>query len=213
MKVVSLDLDGTLVHPAIFNVVADALGFGEPLQKSYAAYVAGTMSLEEAFWHDWKHFVGRPVQPMRDVLKATPHWTPGIRDAIDALHAEGLRVIVTTDQPRFLAEATRDLGVDWVVCSEAPAVDGRVPEAVDARFAKWPNLERWLEREGVDPADVAHVGNGTNDIPVFQRVGYSVAVNPSAPAVSNAADATVDPLRDLRDVADLLLARHAATRE
>jgi len=65
LKLVSLDLDGTLIHPAIFNAVADALGFGEPLQWSYQEYVAGRMSLEDAFHHDYKHFVGRSVSEMR----------------------------------------------------------------------------------------------------------------------------------------------------
>lgn len=209
LRLVSLDLDGTLIHPAIFNVVADGLGFGEPLQRSYEAYVAGRMSLEEAFWHDYKFFVGRDVDEMHRVLRASKDWTPGIADAVARLKQAGLRVVVTTDQPRFLAECTRWFGVDDVVCTEAEVRHGRVTGEVKSEFAKWPNLERHLKAWKVDPRDVVHVGNGTNDIPVFERVGFSVGVNALSPLVNQAAKASIPRVHDFGEVADLVLAARA----
>jgi phosphoserine phosphatase len=206
LRLVSLDLDGTLIHPAIFNVVADAMGFGEPLRWSYEEYVAGRMSLEDAFHHDHKHFVGRNVPEMRAALRASAAWTPGIARAVERLHEAGLRVVVTTDQPRFLAEATRDLfGVDDLVCSEAEVRHDRVTGVVHPAFEKWPNLERHLRARGIPGADVAHVGNGTNDIPVFERVGLSIAVNALHPSVDAAAAASIARVADFGEVADILL--------
>ena len=209
LRLVSLDLDGTLIHPAIFNVVADGLGFGEPLQRSYELYVKGEMSLEDAFHHDYRHFVGREVAAMHEVLRASRAWTPGIAEAVARLRAAGLKVVVTTDQPRFLAETTRWFGVEDVVCSEAEVRHGRVTGVVQPSFEKWPNLERHLKAWRIDPAEVAHVGNGTNDIPVFERVGFSVGVNALSPRVYEAARASVPEVRDFGEVADVLLARHA----
>lgn len=206
MRLVSLDLDGTLIHPAIFNAVADALGFGEPLQWSYQEYVAGRMSLEDAFHHDYKHFVGRDVSEMGRALATSKAWTPGIPDAVARLHEAGLRVIVTTDQPRFLAEATLAFGIDELVCSEAEVRHGRVTGVVRPEFAKWPNLERYLRARGIAPADAVHVGNGTNDIPVFERVGRSIAVNALHPSVNAAATASIERVRDLGEVAEIILA-------
>lgn len=209
LRLVSLDLDGTLIHPAIFNVVADKLGFGEPLQRSYREYVAGTMSLEDAFHHDFKFFVGRAVDEMSDVLADSSEWTPGIQRAVTRLKDAGLRVIVTTDQPRFLAECTKRFGVEDVVCSEAEVKHGRVTANVVPQFEKWPNLERHLKARGIDPAEVVHVGNGTNDIPVFERVGYAIAVNPLDPRVSEAADVTIARVESLELVADAILKARA----
>ena len=158
VRVVSLDLDGTLIHPAIFNAVADAMGFGAPLQESYQAYVAGTMSLEDAFHHDYKHFVGRNVIEMHQVLRASLAWTPGIQEAVERLKAAGLRVVVTTDQPRFLAETTRWWGVQDVVCSEAEVKNDRVTGVVHPSFAKWPNLERICARRASTPRASAMSG-------------------------------------------------------
>jgi HAD superfamily phosphoserine phosphatase-like hydrolase len=204
-RLVSLDLDGTLIHPAIFNVVADGLDFGAPLRHSYQEYVAGRISLEDAFHHDYKHFVGKPVSDMHRVLHNNPAWTPGIAGAVGRLHDAGLRVIVTTDQPRFLVETTRRFGIDDLVCSEAEIRNDRVTGHVRPEFQKWPNLERYLKARRIDPKDVAHVGNGTNDIPVFERVGFSVGVNALHPSVNAAAKATIARVEDFGEVANIIL--------
>src|SRR3990172_8920633 len=98
LRLVSLDLDGTLIHPAIFNVVADALGFGEPLQWSYREYVEGRMTLEQAFHHDIACFVDPPVDAMLAALERSDSWAAGIGEAVGRFHAAGLSVVVTTDQ-------------------------------------------------------------------------------------------------------------------
>lgn len=205
LRLVSLDLDGTLIHPAIFNVVADAMGFGEPLQWSYEEYVAGRMSLEDAFFHDYKHFVGREVAAMHAALRQSRAWTPGIPEAVARMKEAGLKVVVTTDQPRFLAETTKWWGVDDVVCTEAEVRHGRVTGEVRPTFEKWPNLERHLKAWRIDPRHVAHVGNGTNDIPVFEKVGHSVGVRALSPRVYDAAKTSIPDMGDLGEVADVLV--------
>lgn len=206
VRLVSFDLDGTLIHPAIFNVVADAMGFGDPLRRSYDAYVRGEMSLEDAFRHDYKFFVGRSVDEMSDILEDTDAWTPGLHHAVHRLKDAGLRVMLLTDQPRFLAENVERYGIEDLVCSEAEVRHGRVTSNVVAHFDKWAALERHLKAIGVRPDEVLHVGNGTNDIPVFENVGFAIAVNPLDPRVSEAADITIDELRDVNQVADAILA-------
>lgn len=205
LRLVSLDLDGTLIHPAIFNVVADRMGFGAPLERSYQAYLAGEMSLEEAFRHDYKFFIGRSVDEMSDILEDTDAWTPNLHHAVHRLKDAGMRVVVTTDQPRFLAENVQRYGIDEVICSEASIHHGRVTNNVVPQFEKWPNLERHLKAWNVKPTEVVHVGNGTNDIPVFEKVGYAIAVNAHDPRVSEAANATIAQLTDMNQVADLIL--------
>lgn len=210
LTVVSFDLDGTLIHPAIFNAVADRLGFGAPLQDTYQAYAEGILSLEDAFHADVKHFIGRPVAEMMRALDETDAWTPGIVDAVELLKEAGLSVILTTDQPDFLARHVLDWGFDALVCSPGTVTDGIV-QGVAPRFEKWPNLSAHLNAEGIDPAQVAHVGNGENDIPVFRKVGWGVAVNPSSPKVSAAADHAIPRLTDLVEVARHLMDMDTST--
>lgn len=206
LKLVSLDLDGTLIHPAIFNAVADPLGFGDKLEETTRLYFAGKMSAEETFVADYRHFVGRRVDEMHAVLRESAAWTPGVRDGIERLHAAGLRVAVTTDQPDFLVGITKELfGVDHLVCTPADVQHGRVTGRYQLQHDKAANLQRLLDATRIPNAQVAHVGNGSNDVPVFRAVGRSVAVNPMSDEVRSAAQRAIEPLVDFREVVDVLL--------
>ena len=206
LKLISLDLDGTLIHPAIFNAVADPLGFGDKLAETTRLYFEGKMSADATFVADYKHFVGRRVDEMHAVLRESPAWTPGIREGIQRLRAAGLAVAVTTDQPDFLVDVTRELfGVDHLVCSQGEVRHGRVTGTYQLQHDKAANLHRLLRARGIDPKHVAHVGNGSNDVPVFREVGRSIAVNPMNESVRTSASAVVDPLADFGEVVDILL--------
>lgn len=164
------------------------------------------MSADETFHADHKHFVGRRVDEMLDVLRASDRWTPGIADAIERFHDAGMRVAVTTDQPDYLVQITRELfGVDDLVCTPAEVAHGRVTGRYDLQHDKWANLSRLLRARRIEPREVVHVGNGSNDVPVFRSVGGSVAVNPMNDGVRSAARACVEKLEDLGEVADLIL--------
>ncbi|MFA5861606.1 MAG: HAD-IB family phosphatase [Candidatus Thermoplasmatota archaeon] len=206
LKLVSLDLDGTLIHPAIFNAVAEPLGFADKLVETTRAYFAGEMTAEETFHADYKHFVGRRVDEMLDALRASAHWTPGIADAVQRLHDAGVRVVVTTDQPDFLVNITREIfGVDDLVCTSAEVKHGRVAGGYQLQHDKWANLERLLKARRIVPSTVAHVGNGTNDVPVFQRVGDSIAVWPMNDAVRRSARRCIEEPASLMEVVATLL--------
>ncbi|HUR67825.1 MAG TPA: HAD-IB family phosphatase [Candidatus Thermoplasmatota archaeon] len=207
-KLVSLDLDGTLIHPAIFNAVAEPLGFGDKLAETTRLYFEGKMTADETFHADYKNFVGRRVDEMLDALRASDAWTPGIREGVAALHDAGMRVAVTTDQPEFLVQIVRELfGVDHLVCTPAEVRNGRVAGGYDLQHDKWANLARTLAALKIDPREAAHVGNGSNDVPVFRRVGYSIAVNPMNEGVRSGAVDVVEKLEDLSQLTELLLGR------
>lgn len=208
LRLVSFDLDGTLIHPAIFNAVAEPLGFADKLEETTRAYFAGEMTADETFHADYKHFVGRRVDEMLDALRTSDRWTPGIADAVSRFHDAGVRVAVTTDQPDFLVVITRELfAVDDFVCTSAEVKHGRVTGSYQLQHDKWTNLARLLKARHIDASEVAHVGNGSNDVPVFQHVGDSIAVWPMNEAVRRAAKWCIEKPTGLFEVADLLLAR------
>jgi HAD superfamily phosphoserine phosphatase-like hydrolase len=206
LRLASFDLDGTLVHPAVFNVVADALGFGDALAETTRLYFEGKLTAEETFPADYRHFVGRDVATMRAALAASDHWTPGTADAVARLHDAGVRVAVTTDQPEWLATVAREaFGVDDVACTPAEVRHGRVTGSYQYAGDKWANLERLLKARRIAPADVAHAGNGANDVPIFRRVGLGVAVFPMSDAVRDGARIVIEQPRDLGEVVDAIL--------
>jgi Cu2+-exporting ATPase len=85
---------------------------------------------------------------------------PESREAIDALHADGIRVVMITGDAHQVAEAVAlELGVDEV---EAEVLPGDKEAAVAA-----------LEERGLR---VAMVGDGVNDAPALARADVGIAI-------------------------------------
>jgi Cu2+-exporting ATPase len=85
---------------------------------------------------------------------------PESRAAVDALHAQGVRVVMITGDARSVAEAVAaDLGVDEVIAEV-------LPEDKDATVAR-------LEARGLS---VAMVGDGVNDAPALARADVGIAI-------------------------------------
>ncbi|MBO0690494.1 MAG: heavy metal translocating P-type ATPase [Candidatus Dormibacteraeota bacterium] len=85
---------------------------------------------------------------------------PESAEAVDALHAQGVRVAMITGDARSVAETVgRRLGVDEVLAEV-------LPEAKDAEVAK-------LQARGLR---VAMVGDGVNDAPALARAEVGIAI-------------------------------------
>ncbi|HET6713312.1 MAG TPA: copper-translocating P-type ATPase [Actinomycetota bacterium] len=85
---------------------------------------------------------------------------PRSRAAVDALHAEGIRVVMITGDARQVAEAVADeLGVDDVMAEV-------LPEQKDGKVAE-------LQARGLR---VAMVGDGVNDAPALARADVGIAI-------------------------------------
>jgi Cu2+-exporting ATPase len=85
---------------------------------------------------------------------------PPSRAAVDALHAEGVRVVMITGDARQVAEAVAaELGVDEVMAEV-------LPEQKDAKVTE-------LQDRGLR---VAMVGDGVNDAPALARADVGIAI-------------------------------------
>jgi phosphoserine phosphatase len=81
-------------------------------------------------------------------------------------------------------------------------LDGRVTRHFDLHDkARW--VEDWCRERAIEMSDVAAVGDSRSDIPLFGRVGFSIALN-ATEAARAAADVELDA-EDLREVLPLLL--------
>lgn len=182
MKLVTLDLDGTLLpDDTAFAAVLRAAGRADDVAASDARYFSGELSLEDCFWEQWAWVQELSLADMHRALRDAA-WLPDIAAAVRAWKADGARVVLLTDQPSILCDFLGRWGLIDAVCSPVTVVEGRA-SSVDARFDKWANLSGRLAAWGIAPEDVVHVGNGSNDVPVWQHVrGVAVFAPPDVAA-------------------------------
>lgn len=205
MDLVTFDLDGTLLESTVFQVVGDALGHTDRIRFVDELYFEGLISVKTAFYAEYPLFLNVPVETAHDAL-AEGDWVEDIPSTVSTLQDRGLDVWVVTDQPDWATSYLQRFGIEDGVSAETTRwEDDRIGAAVDVPFEKRPALTARLDEAGIDRSDVVHVGNGHNDVPVFEAVGGSVAFNPSNPEVSKAADHTVEagslaPVLDVLDV-------------
>ena len=129
------------------------------------------------------------------VLGVTDPIKPTTPDAIRALHAEGIRLVMATGDGRTTAEAiARALGID--------AVHAEVlPEHKEA-------IVRRLQAEG---RVVAMAGDGVNDAPALARADVGIAMGTGADVALEAADLTL-VRGDLRAIVRALRLSRATMR-
>jgi phosphoserine phosphatase len=204
LRLVTLDLDGTLLpHDTVFAAVLRESGKAREVEASDARYEAGAITLEECFWEQWPLIQAlSPADLHRALRKAA--WLPGIADGVRRLKEAGVRTCLLTDQPSTLTDFLGRWGLTDAICSPVKVKDGR-QVGIDARFDKLANLRGRLVDWRIDARDVGHVGNGANDVPVFEAVGRSVACF-APPEVARHAHAVIPEPRDLLQAVESILA-------
>jgi phosphoserine phosphatase len=198
----TLDLDGTLLTTTCFLEASKALGKEAEIRRLDEAYFAGAQTLRENFFAEFAVLEGASVEAARAAVLRGP-WLAHIPDGVRRLRELGLQVGVLTDQPRFLAELAEPT-LDPVLCSEGGTRDGKIVAAIEYREDKLASLRSWAKANKVELERVIHCGNGVNDVPVWERVGLGIAVNPSGPDVARRADLAVEGCTDLRQLAEVV---------
>lgn len=201
-KLITLDLDGTLLpDDTVFAAVLRGNGRSEDVAASDARYFSGETSLEQCFWEQWAWVQELRLSDMHRALRGAA-WLQDIHDAVKRMQQHGAKVCLLTDQPSVLTDFLGRWGLIDAICSPVTIVEGRATE-IDARFDKLANLRERCQQWGIDLADVCHVGNGSNDVPVWQAVGGSVAVF-AEPAIAAHAGIDLGRIDSLHAVVDAI---------
>lgn len=188
---VTLDLDGTLLGSTVFQIAGRELGHGAYIRYVDELYFQGTIGLKAAFYAEYPLFLGEPVDRVHAALE-TGDWVADIQTTVSRLRELGHEIWVLTDQPDWAASYLERFGIEDGVCTQTTRWAGdKIGAAVDVAFDKTSALLARSAREGFEPEEIVHVGNGGNDVPVFGAVAGAIAFNPSTKMVSEAADATV----------------------
>jgi phosphoserine phosphatase len=204
-RLACFDLDGTLVRgTSVSQHLADRFGQSGRMADLERRYAGGEISNATVAESQAQGYRG---VPLRDVVAELSD-IPCIED-IDATLAELRRreigALLCTVTWSFAAEEFRRRH-EFAAASgtEIEVKEGVMTGAVERHFDEWDKLafvRFYCEANGIALSECIAVGDSRSDIPLFQAVGFSVALNATPEARAEASTALdSDTLTDVLDV-------------
>ncbi|HSD88738.1 MAG TPA: HAD family hydrolase [Kofleriaceae bacterium] len=111
-----------------------------------------------------------------------PFIAPAARVAVEYHRQRGDVIVLATGSTAYAARpVARGVRIEHVLASELEVEDGAFtgrPRALCFGHHKVTLAERWAEQHGVDLARSTFYSDSFNDLPMLERVGNAIAVNP-----------------------------------
>lgn len=196
---------GNKVGVSTWHAVFDSLGMLEEHRRLKERFQAG----ELPSYLEWTDEACKVLQTQGltegKFLQTINHrpLMKGAREAVSELKKRGYKTVVITGSFGALAERIqKELGIDDIVAHCNLEFDSK------GRLKSWKLLPcdyegkvdaflQMVEKDEVNPSDCVYVGDEVNDIPIFQKVGLSIAFNSNKQEVKDSADVVIDS-NDLR---------------
>jgi phosphoserine phosphatase len=204
--VVVFDLDGTLLRGTTVSLLlAQWLGREGEVSELERAFRAHEISNSVVADTSAGWLTGQSVAEAWRVLMDGP-WIEGMAETFQELIAARVSLLLGTITWSFAGEMLRRrYGFAAASGTEMRADDGVLSGAVSRYFDEHDKVrfvEAWCAQSGYSMSQVAAIGDSRSDVPLFRRVGMSIALNatPDARAVAT----QVLDTENLRDVLALL---------
>jgi len=203
---VVFDLDGTLLRGTTVSLLlAEWLGQTAAIAELERAFHAHEISNSVVAGTSAGWLAGQRTADVWRVLSDAP-WIDGMTDTLQALQDAGVHLLLGTITWSFAAEMLKQRhGFAAVSGTQMHETDGILSGKVSRHFNEQDKatfVEQWCTANGFSMSQVAAVGDSRSDIPLFARVGRSIALN-ATPDAKEAATHTLDT-ENLSDVLPLL---------
>lgn len=205
IKVISFDLDGVLFDGRSATYpVAKAVGLEKQFLEVLRRTSEENLTLEESIRAGSKIWVGVPVDGTLDTIIEEMPLMNGVEETLFHLKEWGYTVgcISSGVSQFFLKPLKRRLNLDFAYSNELGEKDGQHDGTVHyvmGGVQKADTIMRYLEGNGLSSYNLASVGDGENDIPIFRVSRFSIAFNPVSESVSEEASLTIHS-KDLRSI-------------
>lgn len=190
-----MDVDSTLIQDEVIELLADEAGVRAEVAEITDRAMRGEIDFEQSLRQRVSMLKGLPESVFERVQERI-RLSEGASTLISAVHASGGRVgAVSGGFNQILTPLASKLNLDYYAANELEVVDGLLTgqllgEVID-RAAKAAKLELWAKDFGISVELVAAIGDGANDLDMFESAGLSFAYN-AKPAVRERADVIID---------------------
>ena len=200
-KLIAFDMDSTLITIECIDEIADATGKKEEVAAITEATMRGEITdFKESLRQRVGKLVGVTEADMARVLAERLKLSPGAEKLVKAAQAAGLRVLLVSGGFTYFAEHVRGLlNIDFVRANVLEIKDGVLTGGLIEQA--WGDICDGAEKRrtllevasliGIDAKQCIAVGDGSNDIPMMQAAGLSVAYH-AKPRVRNEAKVAIN---------------------
>jgi len=208
LRLVVFDVDGTLTKVASsWQFLHENLGTWDKGKRYAEQFFQGAITYEDWARLDASLWTGLKLEIVQKIVDGMPY-TRGVREVITTLRRGGLKVVLVSAGLSLVTERIkREIGVDDSLANDLKVEKGFLTGQVEVNVSvgnKDAVLGRMLEKFNLRMDECAAVGDDETVIPLFERVGFSIAFNPRSWVVEERADVVVKG-DDLRKVLPYLL--------
>ena len=193
-KLVSFDMDSTLIQAECIDEIAKEAGVGEQVAAVTERAMRGELDFTQSLRERVAQLAGLDESVLEQVYRRI-ELMPGAEALCAALREQGIHMAILSGGFTFFAERFAErLGIDHLAANELEIVEGKltgrvVGDIVDAQ-AKATHLQARAQYLGVPMDQTAAIGDGANDLKVMQAAGLGIAFC-AKPIVQEQADAAI----------------------
>ena len=194
-RLVVIDVDSTLIQDEVIELLADYAGTRAEVARVTEAAMRGELDFEESLRARVATLAGLDESVLVQAFEAV-RLTLGAKELISAVHAAGGRIgAVSGGFNQILEPLAKQLNLDYFRANDLEIIDGklsgRVTGKIIDRKAKAEALLEWAKDFGESEQWAAAIGDGANDLDMFDVAGLSFAFN-AKPIVREKADVVID---------------------
>jgi phosphoserine phosphatase len=203
---VVLDVDSTLIHNEVIELLAEEAGSLPEVAEITSRAMHGELDFGESLRARVATLAGLPTSTFASVAERI-RVTDGVPELIAGVQAAGGRIgVVSGGFHELLDPLGASLGLDhWRANRlgvDGGALTGEVDGPIVDSAAKADALREWAASAGIGCERTVAVGDGANDLAMLAAAGLAVAFN-AKPPVRSAADVVIDR-QDLSQLLPLL---------
>lgn len=184
-KLIAFDMDSTLVTTECIDEIADVVGKKAEVAAITEAAMQGVITdFKESLRQRVALLKGVTLAQLEQVYTERVRLTPGAEALIEACQQAGLKTVLVSGGFTFFSDRIKaKLKLDFARANVLEVKDGALTGRVTDQ--SWGDICDGEEKRravldlaslmGVEPSQVIAVGDGSNDIPMMQAVGLSVA--------------------------------------
>lgn len=212
IKLITIDGDGCLFSyenvGSAYGSSWDALGFAFGLKPKFDDLIKKYYGRKEEGadkkWSEEEAAMLKELEVRKcfNVLYPIPY-CPGAQRFADATKGKIKRGILSTGIDLVVAEACEELGFDFAFCNVLNQNKGVFDGTVRYNVPLWRKEEKIAEiceRFAVRNEEICHIGDNENDLPVAEKVGMFIALNPKKDEVRKAARSVAYSFHDVMGI-------------